>query len=199
MLAAKELFASTPFVAVAALTRSDVLSMTKARREFKNRSIALKVIPNGLCAKALEDTDRAFLRGLFIGQTIVAYPLPPQADDAPREGEDASVLARRLLDSLGETPTMRLMGGALDNIPLYPEDFEPLAKLKSQHQLRADLAMALKAPLVRTATTLRAPALNVARTLAAPHRRVARALAARKTQLVAGASSGDEEVAPPPS
>mmetsp|Transcript_12903 Transcript_12903/g.42126 ORF Transcript_12903/g.42126 Transcript_12903/m.42126 type:complete len:206 (+) Transcript_12903:184-801(+) len=175
MLAAKQLFAESPLVAVAALSRGDVQTMTKARREFRQRSLRLRKIPNSLCAKALEGSDRNFLRGLFVGQTIVVYP---EADSV--EDDDPPALAKRLLESLGETPTFHLMGGALNTVPLYPEDFIPLSKMPGSDELRAQVARAIKTPLARTATMLKGPSRAVANALAAPTRKLGRALAAHK-------------------
>jgi len=161
-------------LAVATFTKGDIVTMTRTRNEFLARRIALKKIPNTICYKALEDCDRRFLRTLFVGQTIIVYPL---------EDEDPTQIAKNMLESLQANPHMYLMGGALDNIPLYPEDFKPLSKLPSQYDLRAQLATALKSQAVTAFRTLRAPLLSAGRIFSAPNKRIGRALTARKEKL----------------
>jgi len=70
LLMAKQLFEEKPLIAVAAMTRGDVSTMTATRSAFQKNSIALKMIPNTLVKKAIEDSKRSFLRGLFVGQTV---------------------------------------------------------------------------------------------------------------------------------
>lgn len=167
-----------PLVAVAAVTRSDVTSLTQARIELGNHDFRFKKFPNRLCAMALDGSERAFMRGLFRGPTFVIYPdLPENWAEA---GIDTAKLAKRLLRALSKNNHVMLVGGALDQVPLYAEDFELLSKMPSQYVLRAELARTLRIPLIATASGIRMPLLKAARTLAAPTHTLARAILARK-------------------
>lgn len=178
---ARRVLREPPLVAVATVTRSDVISLTQARIELGNQDFQFKKFPNRLCANALDGSERAFMRGLFRGLTFVIYPdLPENWAEA---GIDTAKLAKRLLVALAKQKHIILVGGALDQVPLYAEDFELLSKMPSQYLLRAELARTLRVPLIATASGIRMPLLKAARTLAAPTHTLARALLARKAQL----------------
>mmetsp|Transcript_21328 Transcript_21328/g.66912 ORF Transcript_21328/g.66912 Transcript_21328/m.66912 type:complete len:205 (+) Transcript_21328:3-617(+) len=182
---ARRVLQESPLVAVASVTRSDVPSLTRTRLEFREQEFRFKKLPNRLCALALDGSDRAFMRGLFRGDTYVVYPELPEGWD--EVGVDAAQLAKKLLKALKSQDHVVVVGGALDRIPLYPSDLDPLSKMPSLYDLRLQVAQTLKAPLVKTASGLRLPLVAAARALAAPPRGLARALLARKAQL------GDDE------
>jgi len=124
--------------------------------------------------------------------------MPPKAGDGQQQiGDDPTDVAKRLLASFEASPSMHLMGGALDACPLYPSDFVPLSKMKSTHELRAEVAQSLKAPLVKTAKTLQAPSLKLAKALAAPTKKFGRAINAHLQNLQqddpASSSDGDDD------
>lgn len=184
---ARRILHESNLVAVASVTRSDVPSLTRARIEFRSADFGFKKLPNRLCSLALEGTERAFMRGLFRGDTYVLYP--------SAQLDDAALLAQKLLTAMKTQDHVVLIGGALDDVPLYASDFEPLAKMASQEALRAEVARTLRAPLLATATALRSPSLRAARSLAAPPLTVARALDAQRRRREEAADEEDDEAA----
>ena len=103
---ARHVLLDPPLVAVGALTRADVPSMTLARKEYRKHGLALKKLPNRLCELAVRSSERAFLSSIFSGDLVVLYP----ADDET----NASTLAKRLLDGTAGASNVHLIGGALD-------------------------------------------------------------------------------------
>lgn len=180
---ARRVLGDPTLVAVGALTRADVPSMTRARSEFRKQDIALKKLPNRLCDLAVADTDREFLAGLFSGDTCVMYPLS--------NSSDAPALARRVLAGAKGAKNVLLVGGALDAVPLTAAELVLLADSKPKAEILADVGRALRAPLVNVGRALKAPAARTGRALKAPPARVGRAAAA----LRAKRDASDPEVA----
>lgn len=167
---AKFILDGSSLVAVASVTRNDVPSLTQARIELQEKKFGFKKFPNRLCAVALEGTNRDFMRGLFRGDTYVIF--------SQEEESEGGALAKGLLTALKQHDHVKLLGGALDDVQLYPSDFQALSKMKPEHELRAEVARALKTPLVRIASTLKAPLVKVATAVKGPVAKTARAVQA---------------------
>ena len=168
---ARHVLLDPPLVAVGALTRADVPSMTLARKEYRKYGLALKKLPNRLCELAVRSSERAFLSSIFSGDLVVLYP----ADDET----NASTLAKRLLDGTAGASNVHLIGGALDANLLYASDFVALSELPPLSTIRAQVGRALKSPSVKVGFVLTQPSTKVGRALKTTTTKFARGLDAK--------------------
>lgn len=171
---ARRVLVEPNMVAVAALTRADVPSMTAARSAFRQQSVGVKKLPNSLCGLAVQGSEREFLSGLFSGDLVVLYPTDDETD--------ASTLAKRMLAGAKGAKNVMVVGGALEELPLQASDFEAISKMPHISELRAEVARAIRAPLVNVGRAIKQPTVKLAKALKAPSTKLARGFDAKARQ-----------------
>ena len=115
----------------------------------------VKVAKNRLAIIALQGTDSEGMKGLFKGQTLIAYSEDPVA--APKVASDFAKGNEKLI----------ILGGAMGSTALDADGVKALATLPSLDELRAKLVGMIATPATRIAQVVNAPAAQLARVFGA--------------------------------
>lgn len=150
-----EVFKGTGSVVVAHYAGLTVAQMNDLRSKMRNAGGTVKVAKNRLAIIALQGTDSETMKGLFKGQTLIAYSDDPVA--APKVASDFAKTNDKLV----------ILGGAMGTTSLDANGVKALATLPSLDELRARLVGMINTPATRIAAVVKAPAGNLARVFGA--------------------------------
>ncbi|MCR5859340.1 50S ribosomal protein L10 [Mesorhizobium sp. J428] len=150
-----EVFKSTGSVVVAHYAGLTVAQMNDLRSKMRAAGGTVKVAKNRLAIIALQGTDSEGMKGLFKGQTLIAYSDDPVA--APKVASDFAKGNEKLI----------ILGGAMGSTALDADGVKALATLPSLDELRAKLVGMIATPATRIAQVVNAPAAQLARVLGA--------------------------------
>ena len=148
-----QVFKTTGVIVVAhnnGLTANQALDL---RSKMAQAGATIKVAKNRLAKLALDGTDAAGIKDLFVGPTMVAYATDPVA--APKV---AAAFAK------GNNKFV-LLGGALGKTVMDADAVKALADLPSLDELRGKLIGLIQAPATKIAGVLQAPGGQLARVL----------------------------------
>jgi len=141
-------------VGLVVITRNlgmSVAQSTALRGKIREVGATYKVAKNRLAKLALDGTDAAGIKDLFVGPTMVAYAADPVS--APKV---ASAFAKG-------NDKFVLLGGALGKTVMDANAVKALADLPSLDELRGKLIGLIQAPATKIAGVLQAPAGQLAR------------------------------------
>ncbi|SMH45586.1 50S ribosomal protein L10 [Mesorhizobium australicum] len=150
-----EVFKSTGSVVVAHYAGLTVAQMNDLRSKMRAAGGTVKVAKNRLAIIALQGTDSESMKGLFKGQTLIAYSEDPVA--APKVASDFAKGNEKLI----------ILGGAMGSTALDADGVKALATLPSLDELRAKLVGMIATPATRIAQVVNAPAAQLARVFGA--------------------------------
>jgi large subunit ribosomal protein L10 len=150
-----EVFKNTGSVVVAHYAGLTVAQMNDLRSKMRAAGGTVKVAKNRLAIIALQGTDSESMKGLFKGQTLIAYSDDPVA--APKVASDFAKGNEKLI----------ILGGAMGTTALDANGVKALATLPSLDELRAKLVGMIATPATRIAQVVNAPAAQLARVFGA--------------------------------
>ena len=148
-----QVFKSTGVIVVAhnkGLTANQVLDL---RNKMAQAGATVKVAKNRLAKLALDGTDAAGIKDLFVGPTMLAY-----ADDPMAAPKVAAAFAKG-------NEKFVVLGGALGKTVLDANAVKALAELPSLDELRGKIVGLIQAPATRIAGVLAAPGGQIARVI----------------------------------
>ena len=146
-----QVFKTTGVIVVAHNKGLTVNQVNDLRNRMSQAGATVKVAKNRLAKLALDGTDAAGIKDLFVGPTMVAYAADPVA--APKV---ASAFAKG-------NDKFVVLGGALGKTVMDANAVKALADLPSLDELRGRLIGLIQAPATRIAGVLQAPAGQLAR------------------------------------
>lgn len=132
-----------------------VAQMTDLRSRMRDAGATVKVAKNRLVKLAIEGTDAAVAKDLFVGPTVIAYSEDPIA--APKI---AAQFAK-------ENQKYIILGGAMGTTKLDENGVKALAEMPSLDELRAKIVGVINAPASNIARIVGAPAGSLARVIQA--------------------------------
>lgn len=150
-----EVFKNTGSVVVAHYAGLTVAQMNDLRSKMRAAGGTVKVAKNRLAIIALQGTDSEGMKGLFKGQTLIAYAEDPVA--APKVASDFAKGNDKLV----------ILGGAMGATALDADGVKALATMPSLDELRAKIVGMIKTPATRIAQVVNAPAAQLARVFGA--------------------------------
>lgn len=150
-----EVFKASGSVVVARYAGLTVAQMNDLRSKMRVAGGTVKVAKNRLAKIALQGTESEGIKGLFEGQTLIAYSDDPIT--APKVAMDFAKTNDKLV----------VLGGAMGATSLDAEAVKSLATLPSLDELRAKLVGMIQTPATRIAGVVAAPAGQLARVFAA--------------------------------
>ena len=150
-----EVFKSTGSVVVAHYAGLTVANMNDFRSKIRAAGGTVKVAKNRLAIIALQGTESEGMKGLFKGQTLIAYADDPVA--APKVAADFAKTNDKLV----------ILGGAMGSTALDADGVKALATMPSLDELRAKIVGMIQTPATRIAAVVNAPAGNLARVFGA--------------------------------
>jgi large subunit ribosomal protein L10 len=148
-----QVFKTTGVIVVAHNKGLTVNQVNDLRNRMSQAGATVKVAKNRLAKLALDGTDAAGIKDLFVGPTMVAYAADPVS--APKV---AAAFAKG-------NEKFVVLGGALGKTVMDASAVKALAELPSLDQLRGKLIGLLQAPATRIAGVLAAPGGQVARVI----------------------------------
>jgi large subunit ribosomal protein L10 len=148
-----QVFKTTGVIVVAHNKGLTVNQVNDLRNKMSQAGATVKVAKNRLAKLALDGTDAAGIKDLFVGPTMVAYASDPVS--APKvaaafaKGNDKFVV----------------LGGALGKTVMDAAAVKSLAELPSLDELRGKIIGLIQAPATKIAGVLQAPGGQLARVL----------------------------------
>ena len=110
------------------------------RYELKKNEVSVKLFPNRVTSKALEDTIYSAISPLFLSTTCVMY------------SKESNL--KPFLAAIKKQPKLELLGAKIDNRLLSRQNITEYAKLPSQRELYTDLAQYLARPAMQISLLL---------------------------------------------
>lgn len=129
-----------------------VVAATDLRQQIRKMSSEYEVVKNKLALLAAKDTHIERLAGYFKGPTAVAFS----------RREDASALAKLLLNFAKTNPAIVFKAAMVEGQVFAPEAVPDISKLPSREDLIGKVVYLLKSPVSRLASVLNAPLRNLA-------------------------------------
>ena len=148
-------FQDSTLVVVTHQSGLTVAEATDLRRQIRDAGASFKVTKNRLARLALEGTKFQALQSLLTGPTAMAFSLDPVA------------AAKVCVEFANKNDKLTIVGGALGEQMLDPDQVKGLAKLPSLDELRGTLVGLLQAPATKLAAVTQAPAGQLARVFGA--------------------------------
>ncbi len=150
-----EVFKASGSVVVARYAGLTVAQMNDLRSKMRVAGGTVKVAKNRLAKIALQGTESEGIKGLFEGQTLIAYSDDPIT--APKVAMDFAKTNDKLV----------VLGGSMGSTNLDADGVKALASLPSLDELRAKLIGLIQAPATKIAQLANAPAAKLARVFGA--------------------------------
>ncbi len=170
-----EVFTTSGSVVVTHYKGLSVAEMTDLRVQIKQAGAKFKVIKNRLAKIALDNTDQANGKEMFVGPVGIAYGTDPVA--APKV----------LTEYVKKNDKLVIIGGLLGPSVMDEKGIEALAKMPPIEELRSKLLGVLLMPGSNFARVLNQPGDKLARQLNAPGQNLLGVLSAYKAKLDAAA------------
>lgn len=132
-----------------------VEEMTQLRVAAREHNVSVRVVPNNLARRAVQDTDFACLQETLVGPLVLVFSQEEPGAGARVIGGFAKANKKLVVKQVA-------FGGKL----LAPSELETLAKLPTREQALGMLLGVIKAPVTQLARTLAEPYARVVRVLA---------------------------------
>lgn len=135
-----------------------VLEMTDLRKKARECSVYLRVVPNRLTQRALQDTSFSCFHEarLLVGPIILAF-----------SEKELGAAARLMRDFSKDHEALEVKGLSLDGKLLQPSELDAVAKLPSREEALSSLLSVMKAPVSQFVRLLNGVPTKLVRTLAA--------------------------------
>ena len=146
----KTFFNKTSSVFVTHYQGLTVNQIDELRAEMRNHGILFKITKNRITKLALEGSKFKKLENLFTGPTAVAF------------SEDAITSAKILTKFAKKNPSLKIIGGIMEDEPLSIEEVEKIATLPTLNEARASIVGILTAPAQKIMSILLAPGAKIA-------------------------------------
>jgi len=127
-----------------------VKQIDELRSEMRKHGILFKITKNRITKLALEGSKYKKLEDLFTGPTAVTF------------SEDAITSAKILTKFAKKNPSLKIIGGIMEEEPLSVEEVEKIATLPTLDEARAKIARILTSPAQKIISILLAPASKIA-------------------------------------
>ena len=147
----REVFDSNNMVVVCHFSDLNTQEWEELRFILGKDEITVKMFPNRVSCKALENTKYCEITPLFLGSTFVTY------------SKEAKV--KPLLSAVKKQPKVELLGGKIDNQLLSRKSVVDYSKLPSLTELHGQLLHMLSEPSRRLTTLLGQNQTNLAENL----------------------------------
>lgn len=149
--------ASKSMSALAAYYRGlTVTQLNGLRANARKNSIYMRVVPNNLACRALENTDFACLNEALVGPVVLMFSL-----------EDPGAAARLVRDFVKAHEQFEVRAIALGGKLLPAKQLEAVAQLPTRDQALSMLMSVMQAPVTKLVRTLAEPYAMLVRTVAA--------------------------------
>ena len=145
-----QVFKTTGVIVVAHNKGLTVNQVNDLRNKMSQAGATVKVAKNRLAKLALDGTDAAGIKDLFVGPTMVAYAADPVS--APKV---ASAFAKG-------NDKFLILGGAMGDTILDTAGVKAVAAMPSREELIAQIVAAIGSPASNIAGAIGAPASNIA-------------------------------------
>jgi large subunit ribosomal protein L10 len=147
----KQRFTNDGLVVVTHYTGLTVAQMRDLRKRLYANDASYKVTKNTLARIAAKDTDYETISDLFEGPTGIATSPDP-------------VSAAKIVHEFAkEHGALQILGGAMGQQRLSPDEIEKLAKMPSLDELRSKIVGVIQAPAQKMAGVMQATPVKVAR------------------------------------
>ena len=146
----KNFFNKTSSVFVTHYQGLTVKQIDELRSEMRKHGILFKITKNRITKLALEGSKYKKLEDLFTGPTAVTF------------SEDAITSAKILTKFAKKNPSLKIIGGIMEEEPLSVEEVEKIATLPTLYEARAKIAGILTSPAQKIISILLAPASKIA-------------------------------------
>ena len=148
-----QVFKTTGVIVVAHNKGLTVNQANDLRNKMAQAGATVKVAKNRLAKLALDGTDAAGIKDLFVGPTMVAYATDP-------------VSAPKVAAAFAKTnDKFVVLGGALGKTVMDANAVKALAELPSLDELRGKIIGLIQAPATKIAGVLAAPGGQIARVI----------------------------------
>lgn len=149
--------ASKSLSALAAYYRGlTVTQLNTLRAGARKNNIYMRVVPNTLASRALEDTEFACLQEALVGPIVLMFSL-----------EDPGAAARLVRDFVKAHEKFEVKALALGGKLLPAKQLEAVAQLPTRDQAISMLMSVMQAPITKLVRTLAEPYAMLVRTVAA--------------------------------
>lgn len=151
-------YASSALSVIAADYRGlTVGAMTNLRKLARDSGkVRMRVIPNTLAKRALQDTEFACICDSLVGPLFLAFSY-----------EDPAAAARLLRDKAEEYENLKVKAIAIGGKLIGPEGLKAIASLPTKEQALSMLMSVMLAPITKMVRTLAEPYTQLARVTAA--------------------------------
>ena len=146
----KDFFSKNNSILVTHYQGLTVKQIDELRAEMRKHGILFKITKNRITKLALEGSKFKKLENLFTGPTAVAL------------SEDAITSAKILTKFAKSNPSLRIIGGIMEDEELSVKDVEKIATLPTLNEARANIVGILTAPAQKIMSILLAPGLKIA-------------------------------------
>jgi large subunit ribosomal protein L10 len=133
-----------------------VAELNTLRTEARSQGIYLRVVPNTLAKRALENTKFSCLREMLTGPLVLAF-----SKDEP------NVAARLVQNFIKEHDKLEVKAIALGEQVFLAKDLKMIADLPSRKEAISLLMSVMEAPITKFVRLLKAPQEKLVRTVAA--------------------------------
>lgn len=133
-----------------------VAELNGLRAGARKNNVYMRVVPNNLASRALEDTDFACMQEVLVGPVVLLFSL-----------EDPGAAARLVRDFVKANEKFEVRGLALGGKLLAGSQLETVAKLPTRDQGISMLMSVMQAPVTKLVRTLAEPYAMLVRTVAA--------------------------------
>lgn len=149
--------ASKSLSALAAYYRGlTVTQLNSLRAGARKNNVYMRVVPNTLACRALEETEFACLQEALVGPVVLMFSL-----------EDPGAAARLVRDFVKAHEKFEVRALALGGKLLSAKQLEAVAQLPTREQAISILMSVLQAPVTKLVRTLAEPYAMLVRTVAA--------------------------------
>ena len=146
----KNFFNKTSSVFVTHYQGLTVKQIDELRSEMRKHGILFKITKNRITKLALEGSKYKKLENLFSGPTAVTF------------SEDAITSAKILTKFAKNNPSLKIIGGIMEEEPLSVEEVEKIATLPTLDEARAKIVGILTTPAQKIISILLAPGSKIA-------------------------------------
>ena len=146
----KNFFSKTSSVFVTHYQGLTVKQIDDLRSEMRKHGILFKITKNRITKLALEGSKYKKLENLFSGPTAVVF------------SEDAITSAKILTKFAKKNPSLKIIGGIMEEETLSVEQVQKIATLPTLDEARAKIVGILTAPAQKIISILLAPGSKIA-------------------------------------
>ena len=136
----REVFESNSMVVVFQYNDMNCKEWDELRFALSSNEVSVKVFPNKVTCKALEDTVYHAMSPLFLSSTCVMYSEEPKI--------------KAMVNAAKQQPKLELLGAKVDDRLLSRQDIAGYAKLPPKDELYVELVQLLSKPALRMSMLL---------------------------------------------